>query len=113
MGLHASIYKHPLYRRCANGGISERCDEVCVVNVEGPFEPDDRHPAVILDSHRKGIVRIVPAFRRDGAWVAVEGWLMDGGAYVATSDSRFREAIERLTGSDFYGAVALHDRREG
>jgi len=37
---------------------------------------------------------------------------MFGGNYAATSDSRFGEAIEKLTGQDFYGAVPIHDRKE-
>ena len=37
---------------------------------------------------------------------------MMGGAYVATSDSRFTAAVEEITGVRFYGAVAFHDRYE-
>ena len=37
---------------------------------------------------------------------------MMGGCYVATSDSRFGEMIEKKFGIHFYGAVALHDRSE-
>lgn len=37
---------------------------------------------------------------------------MFGGCYVATSDSRFSDEVERIVGGRFYGAVALHDRFE-
>lgn len=39
------------------------------------------------------------------------GWTF-GGSYVATSDSRFSEAVEEITGQDFYGAIPLHDRTD-
>ena len=35
-----------------------------------------------------------------------------GGSYIATSDSRFSEAVEEITGNDFYGAIPLHDRTD-
>jgi hypothetical protein len=40
-------------------------------------------------------------------------WTMFGGNYASTSDSRFGEAIEAITGARFYGAVPVHDRIEG
>ena len=33
----------------------------------------------------------------------------NGGNY-ATGDSRFNREVERITGSPFYGAIAIHDR---
>ena len=39
------------------------------------------------------------------------GWTF-GGSYIATSDSRFSEAVEEITGQDFYGAIPLHDRTD-
>jgi len=38
---------------------------------------------------------------------------MFGGNYASTSDSRFGEAVEKIIGTRFYGAVAVHDRVEG
>jgi hypothetical protein len=46
-------------------------------------------------------------------YVRAPGWHMMGGSYVASSDSRFAEACEVVLGAKFYGAVALHDRKEG
>jgi hypothetical protein len=37
---------------------------------------------------------------------------MFGGNYAAASDSRFSELCEKLLGTSFYGAVAIHDRVE-
>jgi hypothetical protein len=39
-------------------------------------------------------------------------WTMFGGNFVYTTDSRFNEAIERITGKYFHGAIKLHDRVE-
>jgi len=36
---------------------------------------------------------------------------MAGGNY-AVGDSKFDEAVEKLLGTKFYGAVAIHDRFE-
>lgn len=110
MGLTAEVYRWTL-GDCSNGGISSRVDKVTIVNADGPFEPSEDAPAVELVAEKHfewATIRAVPVDapedRRNGP--------MMGGAYVATSDSRFREAIERLIGHGFYGAVALHDRWE-
>lgn len=52
----------------------------------------------------------------------VEGWVMRkpegslgpmfNGRYIAASDDRFTETVERITGHPFDGAVPLHDRYE-
>jgi hypothetical protein len=113
MGLIANIYRWSL-SDCSNGGLSSRVNEVTLVNVEGPFEPnEDRPAALLLNGHSMGTVRVVPAVEvAPGGSYEAEGRPMMGGAYVATSDARFTEAVERLTGAPFYGAVALHDRYE-
>jgi hypothetical protein len=103
MGLRAYIYKHGDYD-CTNGGISTKYDEVCIVNVEGPFEPDEKRPAVMLCKGPVESLNIVPV-----ALVELGKWTMMGGNYVATSDSRFSEACAKLLGHRFYGAVPLHD----
>jgi hypothetical protein len=35
---------------------------------------------------------------------------MFGGNYAETCDSRFQEALRKVTGARFYGAVPIHDR---
>jgi hypothetical protein len=118
MGLTASIYvnKEPGYENCSNGGISSRFNQVCIVNAEGPSQPRPDCPAVIIETHVKGIVRAIPAQNVQGEWRAVEMahcvGPMAGGAFIATSDSRFGELVRKLIDGQFYGAVALHDRFE-
>ncbi len=118
-GLHASIFKNPLYRGCSNGGVSSRCDEVTIVGTQDRtngrrpavqplprdsqvVEPTAARPAAIIVYRQLGAERLVTVEPLDPT-----GRLyMAGGSFVESSDSRFRA----LTG--FYGAVALHDRTE-
>lgn len=117
MGLRAEVYRTARLGDCSNGGLSSRVDTVTIVNAEGPFKPDEHAPAVLLQKGPMGTVNAVPVTAFG------EGWALDrpgggvgpmmGGAYIATSDSRFREKVDNLLdGSGFYGAVALHDRFE-
>lgn len=123
MGLRAYILKSRELGDCSNGGISGHCDVVTLVNVEGPFEPTEEAPAALLiHGNLRDTVKIVPAVQdtvEDGDWfprVSMSGGRdigpMFGGCYVATSDSRFGQAVERLLGHRYSGAVALHDRFE-
>lgn len=109
MGLSLAVARGA---NCTNGGISSRFDTLLAVNVPGPFEPSDDCPAVLLETHYAGCLRIVPAIYRDGRWIADPRWAMFGGNYAATSDSRFGDACRKLLGHEFYGAVCIHDRYE-
>jgi hypothetical protein len=51
------------------------------------------------------ILRLIPESVKDKG-------RMFGGNYAAASDSRFSELCEKLLGTSFYGAVAIHDRVE-
>ena len=107
MGMIVSVYtsKDSDYD-CTNNGVTNRFDRLCVINVEGPFEPDENTPAVYLDKGAvDGVVKLVPL--ETGT-----RWTMFGGNYATTSDSRFSAAVELLLGQKFYGAVAVHDRME-
>lgn len=105
MGMIAEIFKPAGWPDCSNNGISNRYQKVCIVNIEGPFEPSADAPAVKLIKRKFGNVVCVPE--------EVENeWTMMGGAFVHTSDSRFGEAVEKLSGYDFGFPVALHDRVE-
>jgi hypothetical protein len=111
MGIRISVFRNG--RDCSNGGLSSRFTNLTVVNASGPFEPDEDAPAVVVQSHVQGCLRIVPAMMVDvGEWVGAPGAFMMGGNYGATSDSRFTQLCERLLGHTFYGAVAIHDRQE-
>jgi hypothetical protein len=118
-GLTVSIYKSE--PNCSAGGVSSYCDRLTIVGTvdrrtnpgnktvvaldkdSQVFEPRPDAPAAVL-------VRRAPMGGREIVHVEPldlpEGHCMNGGDYVATSDSRFSKLI------GFYGAVALHDRVE-
>lgn len=106
MGLIINVYKTGgLYGMdCTNGGISSKTDGLCITNIEGPFNPCDKYPPAKLVEHVRHAI------------IQPEGmdhkWLMFGGNYGSTSDSRFSKAIKKLIGHRFYGAVPIHDRAE-
>lgn len=95
MGLHAQIFKWNL-GDCSLGGISSRVNAVTIVNVDGPFEPDDEHPAVKIvrrEIYGKEYLHAEPV--EPGTWAA-------GGTLICSSDSRFSEASQY--------PLHLHDR---
>jgi hypothetical protein len=103
MGLIAYVYDSPL-GNCSNNGLSAKFKKVTVTNIEGPFEPSADAPAVELVKLRWGNIVGKP--------VSLKGHSMFGGAYITTSDSRFNEAVEKLSGYEHGFPVALHDRVE-
>lgn len=113
MGIRINVYRFPL-GDCTNGGVSGRHTTLTVVNCEGPFNPTPDAPPVYLHSHHRGCLRIVPAaMGPNGKWLPIHGHWMMGGNFGHTSDSRFVEKCRELLDTDyFYGAVAIHDRRE-
>ncbi len=116
MGLYVSVFRPAEGYDCTLNGISSKSKGLCLVNVDGPFNPDMDHPAAMLvKGNMPGHVKIVPAMpdgNRVGHWVARREWCMMGGNYAATSDSRFHRAVEVITGHQSYGAVPIHDRIE-
>lgn len=116
MGLQAEIYTANR-QDCSNFGISYYFHHVCIMNIDGPDCPREGVVPVMLKRHPvvQDIAIIVPCDREkalDGIYEAMTGTMM-GGAFVATSDGRFRNAIKQLIGvKAWHGAVALHDRRE-
>lgn len=119
MGLGINVYRDAKERGdCSNNGVSARFARLWVANVSGPFDfRPDAEAAVILESHVPGCLRLVPAELKDGSWVKTNDWVMFGGNYGATSDSRFGEKCRQLLAregrrGEFYGAVAIHDRVE-
>lgn len=113
---------------CTNKGWSSRFHTCCIVNIKGPFEPNDKQPAVILRLHpSRGINSVHAVLQehdRNGKWT------MMGGNFLHTSDSRFGEFVRELhidrikeqgmsaSSAERYlrnlhlGAVAIHDRIE-
>lgn len=105
MGLIVTVYRNAGGYDCTMNGASKRYDKFTVINAEGPFEPTDEAPAAILKPY-VGTVHLRPV-------ECGEKWTMMGGNYAACSDSRFSQAVEKLLGHKFYGAVPIHDRIEG
>lgn len=101
--IRASIYKNGSYVGCANGGISERYDDVYVVCDDGNYEFD-------VDNLPENLVKIVTRhlfgkeYKHAEPYASTDkgcvGW-MAGGSIVYTSDSRFGA-----------GPLCLHDRQE-
>lgn len=127
MGLIASIYRDARGGDCTNGGVSGRdrgAVGLCLVNVDGPFKPCDEYPPAMLVEHLpfgpdKGrrLCRVVPCEQdAGGEWRPSPGWMMFGGNYCATSDSRFGEHVRELLQLDPHefhtGAIPIHDRTE-
>jgi hypothetical protein len=109
MGMTVSVFRWDL-GDCTNNGVSAVAGSLCVVNVSGPFNPSPALPAVELVEGPGGrghaIIRPVEA-KKPGMVGA-----MFGGNFGYSSDSRFSEAVQKLTGSRHYGAMAIHDRYE-
>ena len=103
-GLIVEIYKNPMFKGCSNGGISGKVESVTIVGDGIPeiFEASDDCPAV----------KIVRRNIFNGEYVHAEpieeptevGW-MAGGAFIYSSDSRFRQHINQYP-------ISLHDRQE-
>ena len=108
-GLIISIYKsrsHGKDEDFTNRGVTANAEEALVVGdgIPGIFEANGR-PVLRLERNRRGsTARLVPADETR--------WTMFGGNFGYTSDSRFSEAVRAIYGSDFYGAVPIHDRVE-
>ena len=107
MGLIVDVYRGASNNiDCSMNGVTKRFTRLCVTNVEGPFEPDKKTPAVkLVEGNLPNTVKIVPDEVGDQ-------WSMFGGNYAATSDSRLAEAVEKITGHRGDGIVAVHDRVE-
>jgi hypothetical protein len=107
-GLLVNVYSNPLTRKCALRGASAICDTLTVVNLGkgcDVFDVTPDRPAYELERGPLNSVRLVPVNRPAGMLG------MMGGSY-ASGDSRFNEAVEKLLGHRFYGAVPIHDRFE-
>lgn len=109
-GLLVSIYKNPSYAECSNGGVSQYNDKAILIGAGIPeiFTAGENDLVLkLLPGNLAGTAKIVPLHQPKG----ISG-PMFGGCFVSTSDSRFSEAVEKICGHRFYGAVPLHDRFE-
>ena len=115
MGLTVSVFRSSI-GDCTHGGISSSANDICLVNVDGPSNPCEGVPAALLiKGNVEGAVKIVPAvINGKGEYIPTKAWVMMGGNYAATSDSRFHRAVQAIIGKGAcsYGAVPIHDRIE-
>ena len=104
MGLNVDVYKS-IYD-CTSNGMTSKCDEICLVNVDGPFNADDNIPAALLvPGNLPNTVKIIPANVNEN-----KTCVMFGGNFAYSSDARFNDAVEKIAG--YRGAVQVHDRIE-
>ena len=94
MGLLVSVYRNSEFGDCTNGGISKFNNSFCISNVDGPVEPNDQYPELILVKGPYNTPRLVPV-----EFVENHTWCMFGGNYAGTSDSRLGEAVAKITGA--------------
>lgn len=109
-GLRLYIFQWAL-GNCSNRGISSRVAEVTLVDplLQGPSEPSEDAPAVVIERGPYNSLRVIPLDLKEK-----KKWVMFGGAFVATSDSRFGELLRKKFGpaADMVAAVKLFDRVE-
>ena len=105
MGLNVSIYRSGDYD-CTNRGISAKPKGLCLVNVDGPFNPTPDYPAArLVRRGRVGNVVVIPEGKDDSG-------VMFGGNFAYCSDARFGDAVQLLSGYEFGFPIAIHDRVE-
>jgi hypothetical protein len=117
MGLLVEIYRCDLTTGPSRRGFSDKIKKLLLINVEGPT-PDIEHPdtraAFLVPGFVKGTARIIPAeLDKNWNYIPVHGHRAMGGNYAGTSDGRFSNAVEKIIGTRFYGAVPIHDWYEG
>ena len=87
MGILGNIYDWSL-GNCSNDGISAKHTQVCVINVDGPFEPSQDAPAVRLIKRSTGNLVCEPVGLEDR-------WTMFGGAFVYTGAADLPKLYKR------------------
>lgn len=92
---------------CTNNGISSRYTELLLVGDDIPeiFDGEGLPRVELNKGYTEGTVFAAPTG-------ATRGEYMAGGNFLYTSDSRFSDAVRKITGSAFVGAVPIHDRKE-
>ena len=111
MGIPAYIYDSDSGRDPLSV-FPQDASRVLVINSDGPFEEKPGSNPVKLIVRNLWGRNVIHAAPVDADGNELPG-VMKGYSFIASSDSRFQEACEKLLGHGFYGAVALHDRLEG
>ena len=103
MGMLVTVYRAN-HGDTTNNGISSQYDELIVKEVSGPFNSGDgRELTLTVDSN--GNPRLTPMCIPEGKWV------MFGGNYAGTSDSRWSQELRKLLGYN-PRVVPIFDRVE-
>jgi hypothetical protein len=111
-----SVYRDADGSDCTADGASSRFEEFTIVEVmrDGVLDTVPRDWQVFTPTHRAPAARLVFRSMMGGLWhlepVVAEDtqpWLMFGGNYAATTDSRLHEVVGHKV-----GALAIHDRKE-
>ena len=101
--IRADVFKNHHYVKCANGGITERYDELFVVCPDGCYEFDaDKLPENLVEIKTKHVRGVAYRYAEPVAPVSkgCVGW-MAGGSLLYSSDGRFGGM-----------PVKVHDRQE-
>lgn len=116
-GMPVNVFSNAATRGCTRGP-SATHDMILVVGDGVPqlVEVRDDVPTFAL-THRGGSLppKLVPIDCLPGAGRLSGMWTMMGGSYAGSSDSRWRELVERSIGGATQAAsmIAIHDRVEG
>jgi len=105
MGLRVDIFRSN-YRSTRN--VFADVDKITLVNVDGPSDPSPDAPAARLAQGSLGTLYIAPEDPFSKFEHLGNGFVMFGGSYAATSDSRFHAAV-RAAGGKSHVAIAIHD----
>lgn len=108
MGLLVFVYRNKL-GDSTNGGLSAKHDVLTVVNVDGPFDPCDRNPAVMIVENRYGKKLVPCTFDEQTKTWTPQGGMM-GGNFAGTSDSRWHSAV---SDGGMRELLPIFDRFEG
>ena len=102
--LTAGVYRDIRFGDCTNNGISAHARDLYILSKQnGPFEPEDIRQCVYIEWRQicgEKYIDCKPVYCH-------ERWCMDGGNFLYSSDSRFKE----ITGSSY--PISIHDRYEG
>ena len=93
----------------SNGGVSRTNDTLLVIEAGAAAPLDATMPVMVLVQHAPGAVSLRPLHHTPSSKGEV-GPIAGGN--LAVGDKRFNEAVQKLLGTKFYGAVAIHDRFE-
>jgi hypothetical protein len=92
---------------CTNGGLSGKCDAFILTGegIAQVFNPSEEHQELVLDRHKYGLRAVPRTLLESGAWV------MFGGNFVYSSDSRFpsEQPIKIFDRVELAGQSALMD----